>query len=145
MTFFTGALATADSSGLAREALGGFLAQTGGGQQGGFMSTMVFVVLMVGIFYLMLWRPQQKQAKEHKQMLAALKKGDAVVTNGGIIAKVHSVAQKFIVLELAREVRVRVLPSSIASKAPEGLFDEPETKPEAKGEAKAEKGEGKDK
>lgn len=139
MTFFAGALAAADSSAVAHDALMGLLAQAAGTPGGSMASTLVFVVLMVGIFYLMLWRPQQKQAKEHKSMLASLKKGDAVVTNGGMVAKIHAVAQKFIVLELARDVRVRVLPNSIASKAPEGLLDEPETKPEAKGEAKDKK------
>jgi preprotein translocase subunit YajC len=127
-----------DSSALA---LQGTVAQAGGG---GFGSTAIFIVLMIGIFYLMLWRPQSKQAKERKSMLAALKKGDVVVTTGGIVARIHSVAAKFLVLEIARDVRIRVLPDSIASKAPEGFLEEPETKQEAKpSEGKSEKGEAK--
>jgi preprotein translocase subunit YajC len=113
---------------LAHDVLQGLLAQAGGGGGQGLGQTFVFVLIMLAIFYVLLWRPQQKQAKEHRAMIASLKKGDAVITNGGIIGKVHAVAEKFIVLETGRDVKLRVLPGSIHSKAPEGLFDEPETR-----------------
>jgi preprotein translocase subunit YajC len=56
-------------------------------------------------------------------MLTALKKGDAVVTQGGIIGRVSSVADKFVILEAGRDVRLRVLKQSITGKAPEGLME----------------------
>jgi preprotein translocase subunit YajC len=109
------------------------LAQASGAQQGNPLTMFGFLGVMVVIFYFFLIRPQSKQMKEHKAMLAALKKGDVVVT-GGIIAKVHAVADKFIVLEVAPSVRLRVLASSITGKAPESLLEE-----EPKADAKAEK------
>lgn len=115
---------------VAHRVLEGLLAQAGAAPGGSFGSTLVFIALMLGIFYLLLWRPQQKQAKEHRTMLAALKKGDVVVTSGGVLGKVHSVADKFVVVEIARDVKMRVLTSSIASKAPEGMLEEPEVKAE---------------
>jgi preprotein translocase subunit YajC len=142
--FFSSVLVAADSGPLAHQALRGLFAQAAeGGQAGGILASPIWLILMmVVIFYFLLWRPQQKQAKEHRAMLAGLKKGDVVVTTGGMVAKIHSVAQKFIVLELARDVRVRVLPNSIASKAPEGLLEEAEPKQD---EAKSNKEKDKEK
>ena len=115
----------------ARDVLEAFRAQQAMG--GGTGSWVILMVLMVGVFYLMLWRPQAKQAKEHKAMLASLKKGDVVVTSGGIIGKVAAVAEKFVTIEAGPNVRVRILLSAIANKAPEGLLDE---KPESHDEAR---------
>lgn len=144
MGLFGSVLATVDGGEVAHQALKGFFAQAAeGGQAGGILASPIWLILMmVVIFYLLLWRPQQKQAKEHRAMLAALKKGDTVVTTGGMVAKIHSVAQKYIVLELARDVRVRVLPNSIANKAPEGLLEEGEPKQD---EAKSNKEKDKEK
>lgn len=120
MFAFTGSIASAFNGVLAQ-------APAGGGSPYG---TVILIVLMIGIFYLMLWRPQQKQAKQHREMIASLKKGDAVVTSGGMIGRIQSVADKFIVVEVARDVRMRVLPGSISARAPEGILDEPETRTE---------------
>ena len=109
------------------------LAQQAAAQQSNPLYTFGFLGVMVVIFYFFLIRPQSKQMKEHKAMLAALKKGDVVVT-GGMLGRVHAVSEKFIVVEVAPSVRVRVLASSISGKAPEGLVEE-----EPKGEAKSEK------
>ena len=95
----------------------------------GLEMLFLFAPLMV-VWYFFLIRPQSKQMKEHKAMISSLKKGDAVVTSGGVLGRVHAVAEKLIVVEIAPSVRLRMLPSSISSKAPEGLLEE---------EAKAEK------
>ena len=143
MGHFGSVLATVDTGGLAHQALKGFFAQAAeGGQGNSMLASLPLLLGMAAIFYLLLWRPQQKQAKEHRSMLAALKKGDVVVTTGGMVAKIHSVAQKYIVLEIARDVRVRALPNSIASKAPEGLLEEAEPKQD---EAKSNKEKDKEK
>ncbi|HEY3448564.1 MAG TPA: preprotein translocase subunit YajC [Myxococcales bacterium] len=105
------------------------LAQSAGGQNP--LTTFGFLAVMVVIFYFFLIRPQQKQMKEHKAMLSSLKKGDVVVV-GGIIGRIHSVAEKFIVVELAPGARVRVLASSVTGKAPEGLMSDEEPKSEGK-------------
>ncbi|MFZ5471151.1 MAG: preprotein translocase subunit YajC [Myxococcota bacterium] len=89
------------------------LAQGGGGQ--GFGS-ILFIGALFLIMYFVMIRPQQKQLKEQKAMLSALKKGDDVVTQGGMLGTVHLVTDKIVTLEVANNVRVRILKSSIQGK-----------------------------
>ncbi len=70
---------------------------------------------IAAVFYFVLFRPQQKQAAQHKQLLASLKKGDAVVTQAGLFAKIHSVGDKDVVLEIGGGTKVRWLKSQIAA------------------------------
>jgi preprotein translocase subunit YajC len=74
---------------------------------------------MVAIMYFLIWRPQQKQQKEQQTMLAALKKGDDVLTSSGILGKIFAVDDKFVTLEIASNVKVRMLKSSIQGRVPE--------------------------
>lgn len=113
-----------DAVSLAERSLQALQAQAAPGGAGGFGSTLVFLGLMIAIFYFMLWRPQQKQAKEHRSMLSALKKGDAVVTSGGVLGRIHAVGDKFVMLEVGQNQRLRVLTSAISGKAPDGLLEE---------------------
>jgi len=99
--------------------------QAGDGGPGGFLGGMAPFVLIIGIFYFLMIRPQQKQAKDHKSMLAALRKGDEVITNGGVIGKIYAVAEKELVLEVARDVRIRILKSAVQSRQVEGAAEEP--------------------
>lgn len=80
---------------------------------GGSMSSIVFMLLMFAVFWFILIRPQQKRAKEHQAFLTALKKGDEVVTRGGVIGRVSGVADNVVTLEVQEKVRVRVLKSYI--------------------------------
>jgi len=70
---------------------------------------------MLGVIYFILLRPQAKQAKEHRVMLAALKKGDEVVTQGGVIGKIFAVTDLTVMLEVSRDVRLKVLKSHVVS------------------------------
>ncbi|RMH41333.1 MAG: preprotein translocase subunit YajC [Deltaproteobacteria bacterium] len=72
------------------------------------MSPVLFMLLMFGVFWLLLIRPQMKRQKEHQAMLARLKKGDEVVTRGGLIGKVVGVSDAILTIELQEKVRVRV-------------------------------------
>lgn len=97
---------------------GGGAAPAGGGQQpggcaGGGLSSMIPLLLMFVIFYFMLIRPQQKKAKEHQNFLSALKKGDQVITRGGVIGRVTGVTDTMVTLEIQEKVRVRVLKSYV--------------------------------
>jgi len=75
---------------------------------------MLFLVaIFFGIFYFMIIRPQQKQQKTHKAYLEALKKGDEVVTNGGLIGRIAGVQGDVLTLEIANNVRVRVLKDQV--------------------------------
>jgi preprotein translocase subunit YajC len=83
--------------------------------QGGLAAFAGFVpiILMVAIFYFLLIRPQQAKAKQHRQMVEALKKGDTVVTGGGVIGRVIRVDGEEAEIELAPNVRVRVIRSTL--------------------------------
>ena len=79
-----------------------------GAGQGGGGSFLFMMVLFFVIFYFFLIRPQMKQAKEHKALVGGLTKGDEVVTNGGVLGKINQVGDNFIVLEVAREMEIKV-------------------------------------
>jgi preprotein translocase subunit YajC len=101
---------------------------------GGLTSNLVFFGALFAIMYFVLIRPQQQQAKEQQLMLGALKKGDDVVTQGGIIGKIFAVNDKVITLEVASGVKLRMLKSSITAKAT--VSDEAPKSDEAKKEEK---------
>jgi preprotein translocase subunit YajC len=101
--------------------------QTGGdgaGGPGNLLGGLAPFLIIFAIFYFLMIRPQQKQARDHKAMLGALRKGDEVVTNGGVIGKIYAVADKELMLEVARDVRIRVLKSSVQSRHVEAAADE---------------------
>ena len=80
----------------------------------------LFLVAMFVLMYFLLIRPQQKRAKDHKKLLSELKKGDEVVTNGGVVGKVNSVDEAFAALEIAEGVVVKVQKQGINQKMPKG-------------------------
>ena len=84
-------------------------AQTGQGPAGASPLISFFPLILVFlIFYFLLIRPQQKRAKEHREMLEKLKKNDEVMTSGGIYGKVVALADNVVTLEVAHNVRIRV-------------------------------------
>ncbi|MDO9617449.1 MAG: preprotein translocase subunit YajC [Pseudomonas sp.] len=82
----------------------------------------VFLVGFLVIFYLMIWRPQAKRAKEHKNLLGTLQKGDEVVTSGGIAGKVAKVSDDFVVLEVSDTVELKIQKVAIAATLPKGTL-----------------------
>jgi preprotein translocase subunit YajC len=94
-------------------ALGGGPAQGGGSGPGGFAAPFLTFGLLIAIFYFLLIRPQQKQRKEHAKMIEELKKGDQVVTQGGIHGSVYKIKDDTVSLEVADGVRLRVSKSAI--------------------------------
>ena len=90
-------------------------AQTGQGPLGsGALTSLAPLVLVFVIFYFLLIRPQQKKAKEHREMLTKLKKNDEVMTGGGIYGKVVALSDNVLTLEVAPNVRIRVHRSHIS-------------------------------
>jgi len=80
------------------------------GQQGGaaeLFASLLPLILIFVIFYFLLIRPQQKRAKEHRQMLESIKRGDKVITSGGVYGLVESVSDKTVVLKIADNVKVK--------------------------------------
>ena len=116
-------------------------AQTGGVASAGSMETLaqlVPIVAMIAIVYFVLWRPQQKRAKEQREMVQSARRGDTVVTSGGLIGKVtKSVDENEVELELAPNVRVRLARSGIAEVRSKGdASKDAPTPPAAKTPAK---------
>ena len=86
----------------------------GGDPTSGILIQMAPIVLVVIVFYFLLIRPQNEARKRHAEMVAALKKNDIVVTNGGFIGKVKSVQDDELRIELAPNVDVRILRGAVA-------------------------------
>jgi preprotein translocase subunit YajC len=88
----------------------------GGGQGGDTNALMGFLpmILIFVVFYLLLIRPQQKKAKDHKVMLENLKKGDSIITQGGLYGKIVNVQDQVLTVEIAPKVQVRVARSHVA-------------------------------
>ena len=84
---------------------------------------LVFMLLMFAVFWFILIRPQVKRQKKHTALLNALKKGDRVVTRGGLIAKISGVSDTILTLELQEKVRVRVLRSHVETKFDPAVHD----------------------
>lgn len=86
----------------------------GQGAQGGF-GPFVPLILMFVIFYFLLIRPQQKKQKQHREMISNLKKGDRIITGGGIHGRVTGVGDTTLTVEIAEKVRVKVNRSNVAA------------------------------
>lgn len=83
--------------------------------QGGFGSTFIMLIAMILIFYFLLIRPQKKRDKETKEMLAALKKGDKIVTIGGIIGTVAAVKENSVIIKVDENAKIEFNKSAISS------------------------------
>jgi preprotein translocase subunit YajC len=92
-----------------------FLAQTAdpAAQQNPVMAFLPFIAIAV-VFYLVFFRPQQKQQKQHQSFLGGLKKGDEVVTNGGIVGRIAAVEDRTVQLDVGAGNKLRVLKAHIA-------------------------------
>lgn len=95
-------------------------AQTGGATGGGGLISLLPLIIIFVVFYFLLIRPQQKRAKQHREMVSALKKGDEVVTGGGIVGKINDTDDNFVTVEIASGVAVKVQRHSIAQMLPKG-------------------------
>ena len=91
-----------------------------GGQ--GMMSSMMLLAGFMVIFYFLLIRPQAKRAKEHRNLVSALAKGDEVITNGGIVGKITKVNDDFVSLAIADGVEIMIQKQAVASVVPKGTM-----------------------
>ena len=98
-------------------------AQAAAPAPGGFGGmSLLFPLLLIGVMYFLMIRPQMKRAKEHKGMLEKLARGDEVLTNGGIAGTVVDIGDNFITVEIADNVRIRVQKAAIANVLPKGTL-----------------------
>ena len=97
-------------------------AQAAGQQPGGFGMSLLFPILLIGVMYFLMIRPQMKRAKEHKGMLDKLSKGDEVITSGGIAGTMTDIGDNFVTIEVADNVRVRVQKAAVGNVLPKGTL-----------------------
>lgn len=117
------------------------VAQQSAPPPGGGFEVLLFPILLIAIFYFLMIRPQTKRAKEHKQMVESLKKGDEVVTSGGVLGRITDVGENFIRLEVGDleesegplskkgsgdkvSVHLKIQKNAIASLMPKGTIKE---------------------
>ncbi len=86
-------------------------ASPGGGD---FFISLLPLILIFAVFYFLLIRPQQRKVKEHRALIQSLKRGDQVLTSGGILGKITRVEDTTVTVEIAKEVQVQVQRSTIA-------------------------------
>ncbi len=96
-------------------------AAAGGDTQSTLMS-MLPLVLMFGVLYFVMIRPQMRKQKEHKAMIDALAKGDEVVTGGGLIGRVSKIGESYLHVEVANGVELQVQRTAIVQVLPKGTF-----------------------
>lgn len=79
---------------------------------------------MILLFWLLLIRPQSKRAKEHRELVASISKGDEVMTQGGLLGKVAKVSGEYIVVQVADGVEIKLQKSSVAAALPKGTLEQ---------------------
>jgi len=97
-----------------------------GGSGPGAFGMLIPILLMFGIIYLLMIRPQQKKMKAHQRMLGELKKGDDVVTSGGVYGRVSNIADKVVTLEVADKVKIRIAKGHISGKKGDEVAPRPQ-------------------
>jgi len=102
----------------------------GAGGSGGGIGAFAPLILMFAIFYFLLIRPQQKKAKAHKALLASIRKGDKIVSSGGLHGMVTGLTEEIVTMEVAPKVRVKVSRGSVAGvmRKEEPVAPSPESK-----------------
>lgn len=97
-------------------------AQEGASAQGGAMFNLLFIGGMFLLFYLILWRPQAKRAKEHRELVGGLSKGDEVLTSGGILGRITKVSDDYVTVEISEGVEVNLQKAAIGAALPKGTI-----------------------
>ena len=95
----------------------------GGSPESGLFSTLIMFALIIGIFYFLILRPQQKRQKERQKLLDAVKKGDKVITAGGLHGTVAGLDEKTLLIQVADNVKMKFDRSAVATIVREGEAD----------------------
>ena len=106
-----------------------------GGEGAGGFGAFIPLILMFVIFYFLLIRPQQKKSKEHREMITNLKKGDRIVTSGGLHGRITGISDTTLTVEIADKVRVKVARANVGALAQTGAQPQPQAKAKDKGKS----------
>ena len=93
-----------------------------GGAQGGGIESLLLIVLMFGVLYFLMIRPQMKRTKEHKAMIDALQRGDEVVTAGGVLGRVSKLNEAYVTVEVAPNTEIVVQRPAVQLVLPTGTL-----------------------
>lgn len=98
-------------------------ADAGAPSGGGLPGLDIFIIVAFAlVFYFIVWRPQSKRAKEHRELVASISKGDEIVTNGGVIGKVNRIEDQYLVVEIAPNVEMKLQKGAVAAALPKGTI-----------------------
>lgn len=97
-------------------------AVAGSPPQGSPFVTLIMLGVLFAAFYFILIRPQAKRAKEHKTMIAALAKGDEVVTGGGVLGRITNISETYVTVDIAEGVEIKVQRQAIQTVLPKGTL-----------------------
>ena len=99
------------------------MAADGGAGDGPIPGLDLFIIVAFAVvFYLIVWRPQSKRAKEHRELVSALSKGDEIITNGGLVGRITKIEEQFIIFEAADNVELRLQKSAVTQALPKGTI-----------------------
>lgn len=92
------------------------------GAQPSMLSSLLLPLIFLAVMFFLIVRPQMKRAKEHRTMIAAIAKGDEVVTSGGILGRVDEIGDAFITVEVADGVRLKLQKHAVSAVLPRGTI-----------------------
>ncbi len=97
-------------------------AESGASQSSPLPLDLLIIVAFALVFYLIVWRPQSKRAKEHRELVGGLAKGDEIITSGGLVGRITKVDDQFIVFEAADNIELRLQKSAVTQALPKGTI-----------------------
>ena len=86
------------------------------------LTMLLPMLILFGAFYFLMIRPQQKRVKEHQQIIESLKKGDEVVTSGGVLGRITEVGENFVQVEVAENLQLKVQKQAVSTLLPKGTI-----------------------
>lgn len=98
------------------------LAATPAAAQNGSVGSILMLLGFVFIFYLLIWLPQSRKVKEHRQLISSLAKGDEIITSGGLVGKINKITDNFINLEVSDNVEVCIQKTAVSASIPKGTL-----------------------
>lgn len=98
------------------------MAEGAAAPQGGGLQLIIMMAIFFGIMYFMIIRPQQKRAKEHKELINSISKGDEIVTGGGILGKVVNLGDNFIEMSVSEGSTLKVQRQAVTAVMPKGTM-----------------------
>ncbi|NND64819.1 MAG: preprotein translocase subunit YajC [Gammaproteobacteria bacterium] len=99
-------------------------AQAASGPASGGSGSLILLVAFVAIFWFLLIRPQQKRMRAHQDMVNALKVGDEIITGGGVLAKVADIKDNVAIVEMTKDVKVKIQKHTITAVVPKGSTEQ---------------------